>query len=134
MRLLWNHVGEVTARIAPEMLVLIDRAYACDIVSLPYSELKRMVFLSLTAMTQMVIWTTLLEEILHYERYPYLDLIRFFNLILKIKTDIMRLESTAFSERWVSMASLVSVIGASLDFFISLRHNWAVSCGSPHSD
>lgn len=44
---LLEHVGDETAHITLENLVLIDRAYACDKFLTPYSEVKRVVFLSL---------------------------------------------------------------------------------------
>lgn len=52
---LLEHVGNLTAHIALENLVLIDRAYACDDLLPPYSEVKRVVFLSLLATARMVI-------------------------------------------------------------------------------
>ncbi|CAE1313253.1 unnamed protein product [Acanthosepion pharaonis] len=118
VRPLWDHVGELTARLAPEQLVSIDRAYACDNVSPPYSGMKRMVFLTLMATARMVIWTTRKEEILRGNRLPHSDLNRFFEhqLKMKIRSDRKRLHSTVSSERWVKEASLLRVNGASLDF------------------
>lgn len=47
---LWDHISKLTARIAPEKLVLIDHAYVCDNVSPLYSGVKRIMFLTVMAM------------------------------------------------------------------------------------
>lgn len=49
VRPLWDYAGELTARISFKKLMLIDRVYACDSVSPPYSGVKQMVFLMLLA-------------------------------------------------------------------------------------
>lgn len=69
-----DFVGELLVRIAPKKLVLIDRKYASDNVSHPYSGVKRIVFLSLLATARMVIWTVQKEEILRCERCSHQDL------------------------------------------------------------
>lgn len=51
MHTFWEYVGALTTHIVPEKLLLIDHAYACDNVSTLYSEVKRMVFLTLLAMS-----------------------------------------------------------------------------------
>ena len=114
----WEFVGELTARIVPDKIVPMVPAFVLSNVSPPFSGVKRMVFFSLLAVARMVVWTTRKEGILRGEGYSYQDLILFFKhqLRVKIRTDQKRLHSTDFSERWVKVASLVFLRGASLDF------------------
>lgn len=79
--------------------MLINLAYMCNNVSLPFSEKKQMVFLMLVAVTRMVIWMLQMEGILRYEHYFHQALIGFFQHQpkVKIRTDRKHLISTDFS-------------------------------------
>lgn len=52
---LWEHVGGLVTRIETENLLYLDVSYVCDNVSLSWDGLKRMVFLTLLAVTRMVV-------------------------------------------------------------------------------
>lgn len=52
-----------SACIDPEDLMSIDFAYMCDNMSPPWSRAKGLVFLTLLAVTRMVLWVTQTESI-----------------------------------------------------------------------
>lgn len=51
----WDRVDELTARVGSERLESIDLAFACDNVSPPCSEVRRMVSLTLLAVAMTVV-------------------------------------------------------------------------------
>lgn len=115
---LWNHhVSELTARITPKKLVLIDCAYVLPL----YSGVKWMVFL---------------EEVLQGNCLSHQNLIQFFEhqLKMKIRSDRKCLISTNFSKRQVTEASLISLNEASLDFSLlgQPRLHWGGFLWIPH--
>lgn len=58
VRLFWDYVDDLTAYTAPDKFVLTNLSYACNSVSLTYSGVKRMFFLTLLAVARRVIWAT----------------------------------------------------------------------------
>ena len=94
VRPFWSHVGELTARISPKQLVLLDVGYIVDNVDPLYQGEKRMVFLVILAVARMVIWETRKKGLYESAIFCHRDLILFFRyqLRVKIRCDRKRLD------------------------------------------
>ena len=119
LQLLWSYVEEVTARLRPDLRILLDVAYVCDNMAPPLKGVKRMVFLAILAVARMVVWTTRLSELHDGEVLSENHLVDFFKhqLKVKIRCDRTRLSRQEFNERWVEAVSLVVWKGAKWEFF-----------------
>ena len=117
VRPFWDHVGEWTARIEPQKLVLLDVGYVVDNVLPPFHGEKRVVFLAILAVARMVIWTTRNKGLYDDANFSHRDLVLYFRhqLRVKIRCDRKRLDRITFSKRWVTAASLVVRKGAMLE-------------------
>ena len=117
VRLFWDHVGELRARIEPKQLVLLDVGYVVDNVFPPFQGEKRVVFLAILAVARMVIWTTRKKGLYDDANFSHRDLVLYFRhqLRVKIRCDRKRLNRITFSRRWVNAASLVVKKGATLE-------------------
>ena len=113
----WDHVGEWTARIQPEQLVLLLVCYIVDSVLPLFQGEKRVVFLAILAVAQMVIWTTRKKVLYDDANFSHRDLVLYFRhqLWVKIRCDRKRLDRITFDKRWVNAASLVVRKGSMLD-------------------
>ena len=113
----WDHVGEWTGRIKPKQLVLLDVGYVMDNVLLPFQGEKRVVFLAILAVAQMVIWTTRKKGLYDDANFSHRDLVSYFRHQLRVKTkcDRKRLDCITFDKRWMNAASLVVKKGAMLE-------------------
>ena len=72
---IWDHVGECTACIDPNQLVLLDVGYVVDNVLLPFQGVKRVVFLAILAVARMVIWTKRKKGLYEDAKFSHRDLI-----------------------------------------------------------
>ena len=117
VRPFWDHVGEWTARIEPEQLVLLDVGYVVDNVLPPFQGEKCMVFLAILTVARMVIWITRKKGLYDDANFSHRDLVLHFRhqLRVKIRCDRKCLDRITFSRRWVNAASLVVQKGAMLE-------------------
>ena len=113
----WSHVEELTARISPRQLVLLDVGYILDNVDPSFQGEKRVVFLMILAVARIVIWQTRNKGLYEGANFSYRDLILFFRHQhrVKIRCDRRCLDSITFSKRWVYAASQVVCKGAKLE-------------------
>ena len=113
----WDHVGEWTARIVPEPLVMLDVGYVVNNVLPPFQGETRVVFLAILSVAQMVIWTTRKKGLYDDANFSHRDLVLYFRhqLRVKIRCDRKRLDRITFDKRWVNVASLDVRKGAMLE-------------------
>ena len=118
VRLLWDHVGEWTARIEPKQLVLLDVGYIVDNVLAPFQGKKRVVFLAILVVPRMVIWTMRKKGLYDDANFSHRDLVLYFRhqLRVKIRCARKRLDRITFDKRWVNATSLVVRKGATLEW------------------
>ena len=90
----WDHVREWTARIEPKKLLLLDVGYIVDNVLPPFHGEKRVVFLVILAVAQMVIWTMRNKGLYDDAKFSHRDLGLYFRhqLRVKIRCDRKRLD------------------------------------------
>ena len=110
----WDHVGEWTTCIEPKQLVLLDVGYVVDNVLPPFQCEERVVFLTILAVTRMVIWTTRKKGLYDDANFSHRDLVLYFRHQLwnKIRCYSKRLDRITFDKRWVNATSLVVRKGA----------------------
>ena len=84
--------------------------------------IKKELVLTLLAVMRCVIWSTRMRVVYGSEDFAPSDLIRIFRHHLKnrIKAERVRLSSSDFFERWVSVARVCRVREASLDWFLDV--------------
>ena len=75
VRPFWDHVGEWAARIEPKQLVLLDVGYVVDNVLPPFQGGKRVVFLVMLGVANIVIWTTRKKGLYDDANFSHRDLI-----------------------------------------------------------
>ena len=116
VRPFWDHVGEWTVRIEPNVLVLLDVGYVVDNVFPPFQSEKRVVFLAILAVARMVIWETRKNGLYDDANFSRRDLVLYIRHQLRviIRCDRKRLDRITFNKRWVNAASLVVRKGAML--------------------
>ena len=85
VRPFWDHVGEWKARIEPKQLVLLEVGYVIDNILPPFQSEKRMVFLVILAVAQMVIWTTRNEGLYDDANFSHRDMVLYFRHQLRVK-------------------------------------------------
>ena len=110
VRPFWDHIGEWTARVEPEQLVLLDVGYVVDNVLPQFQDEKRVVFLAILAVARMVIWMTRKKRLYDGANFSHCDPILFFRhqSKVKIRCDRKRLDRITFDRRWyVHAASLI---------------------------
>ena len=110
VRLFWDHVGEWTACIEPKLLELLDVGYVVDNVLPPFQGEKRVVFLAILAVAQMLIWSMRKKGLYDDANFSHRDPVLYFKhqLWVKIRCDRKRLDRITFDKRWVNAASLVA--------------------------
>ena len=117
IRPFWDHVGEWTARIEPEQLVLLDVGYVVDNFLPLFQGEKSVVFLAILAVARMVIWTTRKKGLYDDANFSHRNLVLYFRhqLRFKIRCERKRLDRITFDKRWGNAESLVIRKGAMVE-------------------
>ena len=109
-------------RILNGKFFVLEASSVCSNVVPKLNRQEHYVFLCLLCVMHVVIWTTRKKELCEDESFSSQTLVAFFKhqIKVKIRSERKRLSSLEFGERWVTVARLCRVVGASLIFILDI--------------
>ena len=101
---------------------VLEASSVCSNVVPSLNRSEQYVFLCLLGVLRVGIWTTQLSEFREGESFSSRTLVSFYKhqIKVKIRSERKRLSSQGFGERWVTVACMFRVIGASLIFTLDI--------------
>ena len=102
---------------------VLEASSVCSNVVPKLNRQEYYLFLCLLGVMRVVIWTTRKKELCEDESFSSQTLVAFFKhqIKVKIRSERKRLSSLEFGERWVTVACLCRVVGASLIFSLDIQ-------------
>ena len=122
VRLLCKLLEGYMVRILNGKFFVLEASSVCSNVIPRLNRQEHYVFLCLLGIMHVVIWTTRKEELYEDESFSSRTLVSFFKhqIKVKIRSERKRLSSLEFGKRWVTVARLCRVVGASLIFNLDI--------------